>query len=163
MKKNYLFFTIKPIMILLAFGLVFSSCSKKPETEEDALRAVVEEMAQKASEKNIRGVMNFISKDYRDDFGNERRTIKGILLFELIKKERAKVFLRKINVELDGDRAVVTVKAILARGVGVEKLSDIVLRDSAGFGFNLFFKKESDGKWRVVSGKWESIGASVLL
>lgn len=147
------------VVILLC--LFISSCTQSI-SEEDRLKAIVNEVAEAGQKKDIDGVRKHISKSYRDQEGNDYDGVRRILLYHFIRAETVSIFVRSTDVEIKGDTALVKANMILVRGKEVKSIKDIIPESAAGYRFEMIFKKENKD-WRVVSGTWQNVGAAGLL
>ena len=148
-------------VFMLLFFLTLSSCSKGV-SEENRLKAIVNEVAEAGQKKDIDGVREHISKLYKDQEGNDYDGVRRILLYHFIRAETVSVFVRSTDVEIKGDTALVKANAILARGKEVKSIKDIIPESAAGYRFEMIFKKEGKD-WKAVSGQWQNVGAAGLL
>lgn len=137
------------------------ACSRKP-TDEDMVRQAVKEAAVAAEAKDVKGFMAHISKDYRDDYGNDYNAVKGIIFYQFMRPGPLSVFIRDVTVEVKGDRTLVNARAALVRGKGAEGIGSVLPENAEAYRFSLVFTKE-DGRWRVFNAGWEAVGAAGLL
>ncbi|MBI5561152.1 MAG: hypothetical protein HY883_07775 [Deltaproteobacteria bacterium] len=152
---------LKKCLALFAVFMAFSGCSK-PKTDEALLRAIVENVASSAREKDVKGVIKHISKDYNDDKGNDYDSAKGILIYEFLRSEKVSVFVMGVTVEVKEERALVNARVVLVRGKEVKSIKDVIPEDASGFKFSIVFRKE-DGQWKALSAKWDDTGLLGLL
>jgi ketosteroid isomerase-like protein len=149
---------------LLLLVLPLYACSKKM-TEEERVRETVREAAEAVSAKDLKGFMRLVSKDYNDEGGNDYDSVKGIIFFQLMKPGAVRVFLRGVDVEVDGeggDTALVNARAFIVRASAPEGIPDIIPENAEGFRFSVVMRRE-DGKWRALSAKWDEVGVLGLL
>ena len=150
--------------VLIAFTCFFfilSSCTK-PISEGDKLKAIVNEVAEAAQNKDIDEIRKHISKSYRDQEGNDYDGVRKILLYHFIRAEAISAFVRSTDVEIKGDTALVKANVLLVRGKEIKSIKDIIPESAAGYSFEMIFKKEGKD-WKVVSGAWQDVGAAGLL
>ncbi|MCK5236347.1 MAG: hypothetical protein KAR06_05100 [Deltaproteobacteria bacterium] len=153
---------LKTLPALFVLLTTFYGCSK-PLTDEDVIKNIIKEMATAAEDKKVRRFMSYVADDHADDNGNDRDAIKRVLLYEVMKKDKVKVFLRKTHVEVSGVKALVDLKAVLARGSGEKSIEMILPENSSGYRFNLIFRKVGKDKWQLENASWENIGVSALI
>lgn len=155
------FFVIK-ITTVFALILFVSSCGKVV-SEEDKVREVIKSTASEMMEKDIRGVMKHFSEDYKDDRGNDRKTIKSFIFMQVMRQGKISIFLRSMDVSIaeEGDKALAIVDVVLAEGISTENFSDILPDSSSGYRFTLLLD-DNDGRWQINSATWENIGARAL-
>lgn len=139
---------------------ILSACAR-PVSEEDRLKAIVNEAAEAAQKKDIDAIRKHISKSYKDPEGNDYDSVRRILAYHFIRAETVSVFVRGIDIEIKGGTALAAVNAFLVRGKDVKSIKDILPESAAGYKFDLIFKKE-DGDWKVVNAEWQNVGAAGL-
>jgi hypothetical protein len=149
------------LLLFVGMSLAVSAC-KKPMSEEDKIKAVIEDTADRAKEKDLKGVLAHVSESYKDESGNDRNAIKGILFVYFQGYEKVGVFVRDIQVAVDGDKAEAQVKVILTGGEDPDTMGDIVPKSGGGYLLDLKLKKEDD-EWTVVRAKWTDIGFTKAL
>jgi hypothetical protein len=140
------------IMIML-----FSPACKKPVSEEDRVKAVINDTAKLAEAKDIKGILEHISKDYKDPEGNDRNAVKALLFVYFQQYEKVGLFVRDIQVTVEGDEAQAQVKVILTGGEDPDTIGDVVPASAGGYLLDLKLVNE-DGEWMVVRGTWTDIG-----
>lgn len=148
------------LIIFFLFVAILHACSKPPA--EESIRKSVTEAVEAAEKKDVKAFMSFISKEYADDRGNDYNGVKGILVYQLLRPEPVKVFVRGLSVEVNGDTALVDAKAITIRGKDIKSLTDIVPEEAEAYRFSIVFKNES-GDWKVRSATWEPAAFAGLL
>ena len=138
----------------------FSSCVK-PLSEEERVKAVVEDFAASAQEKDIKRFLSHVSKSYRDDNGVDYNGVKGIVLAQFLRVEKVSILVRAVKVEVKGETALADVKAVLISGREAKTIGGALPDDAAGYRFSIVFKKE-DNEWKAITAKWDNVGASAL-
>ena len=146
----------------LLVAVVLTSACKKPMSEEDKIRAMINDTADLAKDKDIKGILAHVSKDYRDPEGNDRNALKGILFVYLQGYEKVGVFVRDVQVTVNGDQAEAQVKVILTGGQDPDKMGDMVPKSGGGYLIELKLAKQ-DGDWMVVRATWTDIGFTKAL
>lgn len=149
--------TIIPLFLVLC---ALAGCARHSDEEE--IRGLVRSSVEAAEGKDLASFMKAVSKDYRDDQGNDYNGVKGILLFQFMRQGNIKVYLMHVEVRVEGTTAFCEARAALLRGQDVKALKDIVPQDADVLRFNIIFKKEKDG-WKAVGAGWERAGLPVLL
>jgi len=147
---------------VLLVAVVFLPACKKPVSEEDRVKTMINETADLARQKDIKGVLEHVSKDYRDPEGNDRNALKGILFVYFQGYEKVGIFVRDIQVTVDGDEAEAQVKVILTGGEDPDTMGDVVPKSGGGYLIDLKLVKQ-DGDWMVVRGTWTDIGFTKAL
>lgn len=143
-------FKIVALFALVAVGLALVSCGKEL-TDEEKIEALIRDAAEKAEAKDIRGVLQYVSESYKDKEGNDRDQIKGLLFVYFHGYEKIGIFVRDIEVEVNGDNASAVVKLIFTGG------AEIIPDSGSGYVLDLKLKRE-EGDWRVVRAGWTESG-----
>lgn len=151
-------FVAFPAALLLsgAFFLSLPGCGKGG-TDADRIKAVVKEMAEGAQAKDISRVKKHIAKEYMDPTGNDYNALKGIMLYYFMQQGDINIFLRRQQVEVKGDRAKMSLNAVISRGAKVSDIKEIGQAEAAGFIFDLTFEKRGSD-WLLVSAVWRQVG-----
>ncbi len=151
----------KVLIIFLALASALPGCGKR-STDEELVRGVVDKAVRAAEGKDAAAFMKLVAKDYSDDEGNDYNGVKGILVYELLRKENLRVFVRSLAIEVKGNEALIDARVALVRGMDSESLKDIIPENAEGMRFNVVLRKQGGG-WKAISAKWAPIGAAGLL
>lgn len=152
---------MKKLLLILLLVTTFG-CGGEELTDEGRIEALIESVATSASEKDVKGVMQHFSKDYRDDRGHEYINVKGLIFSQLIKKGTLRVFTRGTTIQVKDNDALASVNVILSRGVEVKSIADVIPNQSGGYRFKLVLRKVED-EWLITSADWTDVGAGALL
>lgn len=148
-KSTYIF----PLLLILLTALTALSCSRAT-SDEERIRTIIKEGAAAVEERSLKGVMRHISEDYRDDFGNDRNSVKGFLFAKMMRGEKTGVFITSVDVEIKGDVSLVEISAIFTRGKEVKSVKDLLPEEMSRERISLVFKK-IDNEWKIIKGSWE--------
>ncbi len=151
-----------PALLLIAFllGLV-SSCGS--ETPEDTLRALIADAASAAEDRDAGAILDHVSDAYVDQSGQNKRSLRGALLYLFREHQRVHVFTRIREIELpQADHARVVVAVALA-GTPIDSPSALDGLDADVLLFELAFFREGDDEWRVTRASWSPASASDFL
>jgi hypothetical protein len=138
------------VFIIFIISLLFFQCGK---SEEELIIDAVELMGDYAEERNIDGVLGFISTDYSDD---EERIYEDIVellnkYFDRYRGIAVNILATKI-IKIDTTRAEIETE--LALSSGASKLFRKAVRYSGEcYRFNLSLVKE-EKKWRCKYARW---------
>ena len=153
--RRFVFF----VFILICFSLFFYRCGK---SEEDVIMEAVDRLGDFAEERDIDGVLGFISTDYSDD---EERGYEDIekLLNEYFDRYRGIVVnvLATRIIKIEVPRAQIETE--LALSSGAAKVFRKAVRYTGEFyRFDLDLVKEGE-RWRCKYARWERIPMENLL
>jgi hypothetical protein len=149
----------KPIyflFFLLGLCLVFSAC-KKEMTDEEIIFTIIADAAESAREKDIKGVLEHVSLSYKDEEGNDRDGMKGLLFYYFRSYERVGIFVRDVEISVEGDRADASVKVIFTGGEDIDEVGDVIPSSGSGYLLDLKLRREDD-TWMVIRAGWTDIG-----
>jgi len=150
--------SLRGVALLMAlFTLAIIPSCKKPLSEEEKIQALIEDAKKSAEAKDIGGVLDFISGSYKDEYGNDRDALKGLLFYYFQSYSAIGVTLRESEIVVEGDSATASSKVILTGGAGGEGESDILPNSGSGYLLELELVKE-EGDWMVVRARWTDIG-----
>jgi ketosteroid isomerase-like protein len=151
-----------PALALALSLLVLVWACSKGASEEDRIRELVQDVTESARAKDLKGIMKHVSRDYNDESGNDHRGLKGMIFYQFFRTEKVGVVVRGVEVEVQGEKALVDTKLFLVRGRHVEKVEDIIPEEASGYRLSVVFRKE-DGEWKALSANWDRVGVLGLL
>ena len=144
-------------LVLIPFVILCVVSCRKGLSDEDLIREMIDDAARAAVEKDIKGITEHVSDSYKDEYGNDRDALKGLLFVYFRQYERINVYVRDTEVAVEGDRAEASVKVVFTGGETLEDIGDVV--PSSGGGYLLEIKLEREGgDWKVVRSRWTDIG-----
>jgi len=144
------------VFAALAAGIVGTTGCGKKMTDEEQVKAVIKDMADAAEAKDARRIKDHISPDYSDPSGMDYDQIKGFLALQMMQSEHITVFLRKTDVEVAGEKAYATVRAVIARGEKPAANENDTDTERGGFVFDLTFVKH-DGEWLMTKAIYRQV------
>lgn len=133
------------------FMTLLIGCKKEIPVEEQIKREI-ETIVDFANKRQIGKIMDFISSDYRDTYGNHKDSIKAMLIQNLLFRKNVRIILKDIAVEVSGERAVVRAGIFVKEGEGIIPENADIIR------IELQMINIKD-RWLVTSALWRS-GAS---
>jgi len=147
------------IVIAMIFtGLVLISCHKV--TEEDRIRNVISTIQKAAEGKEIKTILDRVSRSYHDPQGNDYDAIKGILAYYLFQHQKVSVTIPDLEVSVNGAAAKAVFSAILTgRATGASPAA--IIPEALGvYTFDVTLAREKD-EWKVVAAVWKQTGTGV--
>lgn len=146
MNKLDMLLKLKFFLFLLGLWLSFFGCSRSDDT---AIRKTLEEIKAKAEALDWQGVMDYISKEYKDDSGHNRAII-GILVkraFEGV--QTLEVDYKISGISIAGDEATVSLE-IVTRAYRGNQVFYPFGSDRLPEYPTVFLKKEGLSNWKIV-------------
>ncbi len=140
------------IFLFIIVVICCSACCKKEMSPEERIRAQIEEIKEYANKRQVGKIMEYISPDYRDGYGNRRDSLKAILIQNLMFRKNVRVFLKDVSVKITDKNADVQLSVFVKEGEGV-------IPDNADAIKIELRLVETGDKFLITSAQWKS-GAS---
>lgn len=139
-------------LVLLSCAFL-SACSGPATSPEDAVREWVSAGAERAKNKDRRGLVAMISPNYTDARGNGRNDIEDLFRFYFLRAGSVALLTRIEELRVLGDSA-----AELVLTVGMAGTNDGVLGFSAE-AYRFEMELERDGsEWLLIGARWAELG-----
>jgi hypothetical protein len=149
---------IIPLIVLLLAG-----CGGEPEDPAAKLRATIAAAEQAVEARSLKQAASYISPDYSDPHGNDRRSIARLLLGYLHRHSSIHLLIRIDELQLDPDGRHADVRLYAAMtGVPVESMEALVSVKADLYRFDMRFVAGDDG-WQVVHADWRRARLDDLL
>jgi hypothetical protein len=147
-----------PLLVLLLAG-----CGGQQDNPEAQLRAAIAEVEQAVEARSLKQAAAYISPDYRDGRGYDRRADTRLLLGYLHRHRNIHLLTRISELQLaaDGGSAVVQLYVAMT-GVPVESMESLVNIHADLYRFDLQFKVGDEG-WQVTRATWQRATSDDLL
>ena len=143
------------ILLLFSMTSLFPGCQK--ETEQDKVKKVITEIQGSAEEKDVKKIINSLSKTYVDPQGFNYDTIKGLLLGYFFRHPKISAYITNLDISIENTSAKAAFQAILTGGSRTGAAADLIPESLGVYAFDVSLRKEPDG-WKVFSAKWERVG-----
>ncbi len=141
-------------MVLGSLLLSFPGCQRG--TEEDRVKKVIADIQKAGQEKDIRKIIDRLSRNYSDSQGNNYDSIKGLLLAYFFRHQKIHIFIPAVEVTIEDSAAKVAFEAVFSGGSAAGSPSDLLPDAISMYTFDVSLKKE-DGDWRVLSARWNPV------
>lgn len=139
------------------------ACGGDPQSPEEQVRAVIEEIERAAEAGDVSAFRAVISESYQDEHGFDKRDLIAYVTFHVMRHTQRRFFARVRSIEIrDNGRAeVVAIAAISGRDVsGLEELATL---NADVYKVDVDLDDEGDGEWRVVWAQWKRTAPTDLL
>ncbi len=150
-------FMKKGLLVIVFTGLFISTQTCHKQSEEDRVKKIIVAVQKAAEEKDIRKIIDNLSKSYLDSAGNDYNSIKGLLLAYFFRHPKIHVFIPDMTVTIDDSRASAAFQAVLTGGSKTETVTDLLPESMGMYEFDVSFVKDS-GDWKVISARWKRLG-----
>lgn len=124
----------------------FSGC--KSESEEDRVRAVIQRVIDAANDKKPGQVVADALPSFRGPQNADLADCRRIITAYLLAPGWVHVFVRSLEVTVEGETAKATLDTVLAQGKPVEKLEDLLPTNGDALTFVVELLKV-DGEWKL--------------
>ncbi len=146
---------MKNIALIVLFVLtaaVFSGCSKDDESAR--IEKIITTIQTAGEEKNTAGVLEHLSKSYRDPQGLDYDGVRRLLAGYFFRYPKISVYLNALSITVNNGRAQAVFQAVLTSKEKTGSLADVIPQSLGVWNFEVIFQKES-GDWKVISARWE--------
>lgn len=144
------------ILKIILFVAAISAFGCHTQTEQDKIRKIVTDIQEAAEEKDVKKMLNSLSRTYHDPQGFSYDTIKGLLVGYFFRHQKIHVYITNLDVSAEGAAGKAVFQAILSGASKTRTVADIVPEALGMYSFEVTMKKE-DGDWKVTSARWERI------
>ena len=145
------------VTILLIFVIAMTALGCHRETEQDKLKKIITDVQKAGEEKDIKKIMNYISKTYNDPRGFNRETIKGLLIGYFFRYPKISVYINNLEIAIENTSAKAVFQTVLTSGNKTGSATNVIPQSLGIYDFDVSLKKESND-WKVTSAKWEQVG-----
>jgi hypothetical protein len=141
------------VTILFIFAVIITALGCHRETEQDKVKKVITDVQTAAEEKDVKRIMNNISKTYSDPQGFNYETIKRPLLGYFFQYPKISVYINNLQISIENTSARALFRTVLTSANKTGSAADLIPESLGMYDFNVSLKKESDG-WKVTSATW---------
>ncbi len=139
----------------LAFIALAPACRR--DTEQERIKKVIQKIQKAAEEKDVRSILDQVSRTYADPQGNNRDGIKDLLLIYFFRYPAVSVYITGLEISIDGTAGSAKFQTVLSGKKSEGAIRDILPEALGVYGFEVTFMQEK-GEWKVMSAKWERLG-----
>ncbi len=142
------------ILFFFIISAVILGCAG--QTDEDKIKKLITDIQTAGEEKNIKRMMDRLSKTYSDPQGYNYDGIHGLLVGYFFRYPKISVYISNLTVTVENARARAVFQTVLTSGEKTGSITDAIPQSLGLWNFDVLLTKESDG-WKVVSAKWEQV------
>ena len=144
------------VTIFLIFVVTVTVLGCHKETDQDKVKKVIADIQTAGDEKDIRKIMNNLSKTYSDPQGFNYEGIKGLLLGYFFRYPKISVYINSLTISVEDTSARAVFQTVLTSGEKTGSVIDVIPQSLGVWDFDVTLKKELNG-WKVTSAKWEEV------
>ena len=143
---------IATVFLIFVITMTVLGCHK--ESDQDKVKAVITDIQAASEEKNVKKIMNNLSKTYNDPQGFNYESIKGLLVGYFFRYPKISVYINNLMMSVENTSARAVFQTVLTSGEKTGSVTDVIPQSLGIWDFNVTLKKESND-WKVTSAKWE--------
>jgi len=146
---------IRRTFIILIISILFVSCSSDNESPEQQIKNSLKAMEIAAQERSRSDFMKYVSDDYFDAHGNDKKAVMGLLQLLFLRNQKIHIFTLIRSIEVNqGIAKVELATAMTSRDIDLSQESNRLKADTQRFTISMKQKKNTD-LWLVESASWE--------
>lgn len=143
---------VTTFFLIFIFAASFSGCAR--EDEQTKVKKIITAIQAASEEKEVKKVMEHISKNYSDPQGYNYEDIRGLLIGYFFRYPKIAVYISNLDISVEGAAAKAGFEVVLTSGVQTGSISDVIPESLGVWNFDVTLKKES-GAWKVTSAQWQ--------
>ena len=140
----------------MIFVIIITALGCHKETEQDKVKKVITDIQTAAEEKDVKKIMNNLSKTYSDPQGFNYETIKGPLLGYFFQYPKISVYINNLQISIENTSAKVLFRTVLTSANKTGSTADLIPQSLGMYDFDVSLKKESNS-WKVTSAIWTHV------
>ncbi len=146
----------RKILKIIFIVAVISAFGCHIQTEKDKIQKTITDIRSAAEEKDMKKILNSLSRTYNDPQGFSYETVRGTLQGYLFRYQKIHIYLTNLDVSAEGAAGKAVFRVILSGSSKTEPVHDVVPEALGMYSFDVSLKKE-DGEWKVTSARWDKI------
>jgi len=140
--------------LLLLATLCVPSCSRKADSPETQLRALVSQAETAAEAKDLAALKQMISPGYADQTGQNRQAVMQLLAYYFLHNQSIHLLTRVHAIAFpESKRAEITVLVAMA-GRPISRVEELAGIRADLYRFDLLAADEGSGDWKVTRAAW---------
>jgi hypothetical protein len=140
---------------LAGAALAAGVACRPPPSDEQRIRALLDEAARAAEEKRVGDVVRDVSERFQGE-GLDRRGVKQLVAFHVVRGDWLSVSIAGAAVEASGDAGRAEVDVVLSRSGKGTPLRELLPEQATVHRFQLTLAREAGG-WKVTAARWRPI------
>ncbi|MEM7561484.1 MAG: hypothetical protein AAF353_00400 [Pseudomonadota bacterium] len=149
---------MKKLLLILLFVAAAGCSSGAPDDE--LIAETLDSLEQAAQARDVGEFMEWVSKEYADDSGNDWKRIRGLAQYQFIQNRKLYLYKSIRNMDIVGDQATAIV-LVAAAGEPISDPEKLTSIKAELMRFDLELVR--DKNWTVKSATWRRINASDFL
>ena len=121
----------------------------RPKDDETVIKGHIRDALEATQAKRPSDILERVAENFKTRRGLKRAEIKRILVGRLLRDQWVRVFERSLDVTVEGEKATVVLRTLVAQGDKIERIEDLVPTDADALRFDIKLEKRTDGWWIV--------------
>lgn len=147
----------------LGMALVLVSCAPELDSPESRVRALLVQAERAAEARDAEALGELVGEDYRDDRGNNRRTVLGLLTYYFLRNRTVHLLTRIRSLEAPEPERVEATLLVAMAGRPIPGVEGLARIRADLYRFDFVFALDPDDDWRVVRAEWHPAGLDDFL
>lgn len=143
---------IRTILTLIAFTLIFSSCSGEL-TPEDIVKEFIQSFETAAEEGHARSLRSYISDNYADENERKKADIDTVVTSYLLRNRNIHTFSKIISVTAVNNLSVSSSILVALSGKPINDVSFLPNLNADIYWFKITITQENNN-WKLISVQW---------
>ncbi len=144
----------KILTVFLIVALFMSVIACQKENDEDKIKKVITDIQASGEKKDVRAIMNNLSKNYSDPRGFNHEGIRRLLVGYFFQYPKISAYMNNLTISVRDTEATAAFQAVLTSGDKTGSVTDIIPQSLGVWEFDVTLKKESNN-WKVISAAWK--------
>lgn len=145
---------MRRVVAIILFFVVLVAFGCQRENEQNRVKKVITEIQAAGEVKDVRKIINHLSKTYSDPQGYNYEGIRGLLLGYFFRYPKISVYISNLIISVEDTSARAEFQTVLTSGEKTGSIADVIPNSLGVWDFDVTLKKESND-WKVTSAKWE--------
>jgi hypothetical protein len=142
------------LLLIMAITITVLSCHG--ETDQQKIKKIITDIQAAAEEKDVKQIINNVSKTYKDPQGFNFETIKGLLVGYFLQYPKISVYINNLQISVENTSAIAVFQTVLTSGNKTGSVTDVIPQTLGMYDFDVSLKKESND-WKVIWTKWKQV------
>jgi hypothetical protein len=142
------------IFLIFVITITVLGCHK--ETDQEKVKKVITNIQAAGEEKDVKKILNNLSKTYSDPQGYNYDSVKGLLLGYFFRYPKISVYINNLDISVENTSARAVFQTVLTSREKTGSVTDVIPQSLGIWDFDVLLKKESND-WKVTSAKWEQV------
>ena len=114
------------VTMSLVFVIIITVLGCHKQTEQDKVKKVITDIQAAAQEKDVKKIINNLSKTYNDPQGYNYETIKGLLIGYFLQYPKISAYITNLEISIENTSAKAVFQTVLTSGNKTGSAADVI-------------------------------------